>query len=311
MNAVDTREARRQLKLMGSDFEFVIIDDEPEIAIDEAVGEVRRIEELLTEFSSSSQTSLINENAGIRPVFVDEEVFRLIKRCKDISALTQGAFDITCGLLKQLYNFRGGSFRSPDEEVIRTTLGKTGSHRIQLSEPNRVFLTKQGMRIAFGAIGKGYAADRVKRKLLQRGITNGAINASGDLTVFGRRTDGSLWKVGVADPNNPSRLLFWIPLENASVATSGNYEQYFELNGIRYSHNIDPRTGIPVKGIKSVTIVSSSAELSDALATAVTIMGVEVGMHFIEQLPGTHCIIINDQNKVFTSRNLRVEANNA
>ncbi len=93
------------------------------------------------------------------------------------------------------------------------------------------------------------------------------------------------------------------------MATSGNYEQYFERDGIRYSHNIDPRTGIPVKGIKSVTIVSASAELSDALATAVTIMGVDVGLHFIEQLPGTHCLIITDQNKVFTSRHLRIEAN--
>jgi thiamine biosynthesis lipoprotein len=166
------------------------------------------------------------------------------------------------------------------------------------------------MHIAFGAIGKGYAADMVKRKLIQRGVTNGVINASGDLTTFGRRADGSLWKVGIADPNDPTRLLFWIPLENASVATSGNYEQFFELNGIRYSHNIDPRTGMPVRGIKSVTIVSSSAELSDALATAVTIMGVDVGLHFIEQLPGTHCIIINDQNKIFMSRNLRVEPTN-
>jgi thiamine biosynthesis lipoprotein len=310
MNAVDSREARRQLKLMGSDFEFVIIDGEPELAIDEAVGEVQRIEELLTEFSPTSQTSLINENAGIRPVFVDDEVFRLIKRCKDISELTQGAFDITCGLLKRLYNFKGGSFRPPEESALRAALGKTGSRKIQLTEPNRVFLTRQGMHIAFGAIGKGYAADMVKRKLIQRGVTNGVINASGDLTTFGRRADGSLWKVGIADPNDPTRLLFWIPLENASVATSGNYEQFFELNGIRYSHNIDPRTGMPVRGIKSVTIVSSSAELSDALATAVTIMGVDVGLHFIEQLPGTHCIIINDQNKIFTSRNLRVEPSN-
>jgi thiamine biosynthesis lipoprotein len=223
--------------------------------------------------------------------------------------LTQGAFDITCGVLKRLYNFKREAFKIPDVTAINTALGKTGSDKIKLKEPNRVFLNTPGMRIAFGAIGKGYAADMVKRKLIESGISSGVINASGDLTAFGHRSDGTLWKVGIADPDHPSKVLFWLPVENASVATSGNYEQYFEVNGTRYSHNIDPRSGMPVTGIKSVTIVSTSAELSDALATAVTVMGVDVGLHLIEQLPGTHCLIINDQNKIFTSRRLRIEPN--
>jgi FAD:protein FMN transferase len=309
MNSVMSRETRRHARLMGSDFEFVIVDEEPDTALNAAIDEVKRIESLLTEFSGTSQTSLINQNAGIQPVLVDEEVYRLIKRCKELSGLTQGAFDITCGLLKQLYNFKGEIFKLPDATSIHTVLGKTGSDKIQLKEPNRVFLNTPGMHIAFGAIGKGYAADMVKRKLIENGITNGVINASGDLTAFGRRTDGSLWKVGIADPEDPSRVLFWLPVNNASVATSGNYEQYFEFGGVRYSHNIDPRTGRPVKGIRSVTIVSSSAELSDALATAVTVMGVDVGLHLIDQLPGMYCIIITDQNKIFTSRNLKIEPN--
>ena len=309
MNTVASRETRRQVRLMGSDFEFVIVDEDPDTGLDAAISEVKRIESLLTEFSDTSQTSLINQNAGIQPVFVDEEVFRLIKRCKELSALTQGAFDITCGVLKRLYNFKGQIFKLPDATSIHTLLSKAGSDKIQLKEPNQVFLDQPGMHIAFGAIGKGYAADLVKLKLIESGITRGVINASGDLTAFGRRTDGSLWKVGIADPDDPSRVLFWLPVDNASVATSGNYEQYFEVGGIRYSHNIDPRTGLPVKGIKSVTIVSSSAELSDALATAVTVMGVDVGLHLIEQLPGTHCLIITDQNKIFTSRHLRIEPN--
>lgn len=309
MNTVASRETRRQVRLMGSDFEFVIVDEEPVTALYAAIDEVKRIELLLTEFSGTSQTSLINQNAGIQPVFVDEEVYRLIKRCKELSTLTQGAFDITCGVLKRLYNFKREIFKLPDASLIHSVLGKTGSDKIQLKGPNRVFLDKPGMHIAFGAIGKGYAADMVKRKLIESGIKSGVINASGDLTAFGRRRDGSWWKVGIADPDNPSRVLFWLPVDNASVATSGNYEQYFEVGGVRYSHNIDPRTGLPVKGIKSVTIVSSSAELSDALATAVTVMGVDVGLHLIEQLPGAHCLIITDQNKIFTSRHLRIESN--
>jgi len=307
MNTISSRETRRHARLMGSDFEFVIVDEESEIALNKAIDEVKRIESLLTEFSETSQTALINQHAGIQPVFVDEEVYRLIKRSKELSALTQGAFDITCGPLKRLYNFKGDTFQLPDTARINNVLGKIGSDKIQLKEPNRVFLDKPGMHIAFGAIGKGYAADMVKRKLIEGGVTRGVINASGDLTAFGRRLDGSMWKVGIANPDDPAKVLFWLSVENASVATSGNYEQYFEVDGIRYSHNIDPRTGLPVKGIKSVTILSPSAELSDALATAVTIMGVDVGLHFIEQLPGTHCLIITDKNKIFTSRHLRIE----
>jgi len=309
MNTVVSSEARRNVSLMGSDFQFVIVDDEREEILDEAIAEVKRIECLLTEFSETSQTSLINKNAGISPVFVDEEVYRLIKRCKELSILTQGAFDITSGVLKRLYNFKGENFKLPEANAIAAALKKVGAEKIKLKEPNRAYLSEVGMHIGFGAIGKGYAADMVKRKLVEHGVKGGVINASGDLTAFGRRADGSLWKVGIADPNDTSRVLAWLHVDNASVATSGNYEQYFERDGIRYSHNIDPRIGKPVKGIKSVTIVSSSAELSDALATAVTIMGVEVGLHFIEQLPNTHCLIITDEDRIFTSRHLRFEKN--
>jgi FAD:protein FMN transferase len=309
MNATTSCETRRQARLMGSDFEFVLVDDEQNAHLDEAIVEVKRIESLLTEFSETSQTSLINRQAGISPVFVDEEVYRLIKRCKELSILTQGAFDITCGVLKRLYNFKGENFKLPAATSISAALQKVGSEKIKLKGPNRVFLTDAGMLIGFGAIGKGYAADIVKRKLVARGVRGGVINASGDLTTFGRRADGSLWKVGIADPDDPSRILMWLSVENASVATSGNYIQFFDVDGIRHSHNIDPRTGRPVKGIKSVTVVSSSAELSDALATAVTVMGVEVGLHFIEQLPGTHCLIVTDENRIFTSSHLRFEKN--
>jgi thiamine biosynthesis lipoprotein len=145
------------------------------------------------------------------------------------------------------------------------------------------------------------------RKVFQRkGIKSAVINASGDLTAFGRRADGSPWKIGLADPDDPKRIMAWLPVENSSVATSGDYEQYFEKDGIRYSHTIDPKSGLPCTGIKSVTIVSASAEFSDALATAVTIMGVDVGMHFIDQLPGVHGLIISDQNKIFTTKHFKL-----
>jgi thiamine biosynthesis lipoprotein len=300
-------ECKKQVRLMGSSFEFIIVEKEEAgyELIEIAIAEVKRIENLLTEFSTSSQTSQINQSAGIKSVIVDEEVYAIIKRSNELSKLTQGAFDISAVALRKLYNFKGQDFSFPDESQIRNALNVVGYNKIDLSKPNEVYLTKSGMHIAFGAIGKGYAADRVKKILKEKGVEHAVINASGDLTAWGSRLDGTPWKVGIADPNNPSNMIVWLPIQNSSVATSGDYEQYFERNGIRYSHTIDPKTGHPVQGIKSVTIFGPSAELCDALATAVTIMGVTVGLHFLEQLPNTHGIIVNDRNKIFTSRYLK------
>ncbi len=301
-------ECKKQVRLMGSSFEFIIIE-KPEIGyalIEIAIEEVKRIENLLTEFSTTSQTALINLSAGIKSVQVDEEVYAIVKRCHEISKLTQGAFDITAVAFRRLYHFKGQQFLWPDEIQIRKVLEVVGYSKIDLSKPNEVFLTKSGMHIAFGAIGKGYAADCVKKILKEKGVEHAVINASGDLTAWGKRLDGSPWKIGIANPDKPSAMIAWLPIHNSSVATSGDYEQYFERNGIRYSHTIDPKTGHPVKGIKSVTLFGPSAELCDALATAVTIMGVTVGLHFLEQWPHVHGIIINDENKIFTSRYLKL-----
>jgi len=308
MNIALQQEFRRQAKLMGSAFEFIILaDDEAgEELLDEAVNEVKRIERLLTEFSEFSQTSLINRCAGIRAVEVDMEVYDLIKRSKEISAITQGAFDITSGLLKKMYNFKGRQFKLPDEAQLKEALACVGYKHINLFAGHRVYLDQPNMHIGFGAIGKGYAADKVKELLLKKGVTNGVISASGDLTAWGTRADGKPWKVGIANPDDRDKAIAWIPIDHASVATSGDYEQYFEIDGVCYSHSINPKTGKPVKGIKSVTVVSPRAELSDALATAVTIMGPEVGIHFIEQLPRVHCLMVTDRNKIFTSKQLKV-----
>jgi len=301
------REFRRNARLMGSAFEFILIaDDNGEGLLDDCVKEVKRIENLLTEFSETSQTALLNKAAGKSPVTVDDEVYQLIKRSKDISKLTQDAFDITAVVLRRLYNFKGKDFEFPTDKLIRNALKKVGSNKVDLLPDNQVYLKEEGMHVAFGAIGKGYAADKVKDMLINKGVESAVINASGDLTAWGKRKDGTPWKVAIADPNDTSKMLVWIPIENASVATSGDYEQFFVRGGVRYSHTIDPKTGRPTTGIKSVTLVSPSAELSDALATAVFIMGPEVGLHFVEQLPHTHALIVNDQNKVFTSKNLNI-----
>ena len=303
------KEHRLQTRLMGSDFEFIVVTPSPADGglLDACVAEVKRLETLLTEFSETSVTTQINRAAGKQSITIPEEVYHLIYRSKALSALTQGAFDITAGVLKKLYNFKGGDFIWPDANTLQHKLSCSGYDKINLIPPNQIRLEKEGMHIAFGAIGKGYAADCVKAMLLKLGVTSGVINASGDLTAWGKRPDGSPWRIGIADPDHPSRTLLWLPIDGASVATSGDYEQYVIRNGIRYSHTVDPKTGLPVRGIKSVSIVSASAELSDALATAVFVMGIDVGLHFLEQLPHVHGLIVNDQNKIFTSRHLKIQ----
>jgi len=300
-----------QLRLMGSDFELIVVEQDAATSqqrLHEGVAEIQRIEQLLTEFNGTSQTALLNRQAGVQPLQVDEEVYALIARCIRLSTLTQGAFDITAGALKALYNFKGSSFQLPDAATLAATLQAVGSRHIQLQPERAVYLSRKGMRIGFGAVGKGYAADRVKALWMAKGVKSGVINASGDLTAWGTQPDGSPWKIGIADPDNPSKIMLWLPVNNAAVATSGNYEQYFEQNGIRYSHNIDPVSGKPVPFIKSVTVVSPSAELSDALATAVTVMGREAGMYLVDQLPNVHCLLIDAENQVFQSRHINIHA---
>jgi thiamine biosynthesis lipoprotein len=295
--------------LMGSAFSFVVTADNEtrgRALLNDCIGEVRRIEAKLTEFNETSETSLINAHAGTKAVTVSAETYQLIQRCWNISALTGGAFDISAGGLRKLYQFRNGPGSLPGKAAVRAALETCGFKKIRLESGNRVFLNTRGMRIGFGAIGKGYAADSVKKLMLEKGVKCGFINASGDLTAWGTRADGTAWKTGIAHPDDPARIILWLSLNDLCIATSGNYEQYFEVEGKRYSHNIDPKTGYPTTGIKSVSVLSPAAELSDALATAVSVMGVKAGLHLINRLPRTHCIIIDDNNKIFSSEKTNI-----
>ncbi|MEJ7625631.1 MAG: FAD:protein FMN transferase [Ferruginibacter sp.] len=307
LNLCDTelKEYTIITKLMGSVFELRVAHEsekEGQNLLNDGIAEIKRIEDLLSEFRSGTITSLLNKNAGEQSVRCDEECYALLERCLHLSALTRGAFDITVGPLKKLYNFKNERFDFPGKTLIRETLNKVGYKKIKIIAENKeVLLTEKNMHISFAAIGKGYAADQVKKLWLKKGVTSGVINASGDLTTIGNRVNGKPWKIGIADPENKDQVICYIPIGNASVATSGNYEQYFLQNGVKYSHNIDPITGLPVKGIKSVSVISPRAELSDALATAVYIMGKDAGLHFINQLPDTHCILIDENNNCFYS----------
>jgi len=306
-------KSRILTKLMGCDFELIVVAPNKKAAASllwEGVAEITRIERLLTTFSPDSQTSLINRHAAKEPIPVDTELYGLIQRSLHLSAITQGAFDISAGALSRLFRFKERVPRLPEKDQLTAALGCTGYRHIRLLPGNRIRLALPGMRISFNAIGKGYAADRVRSLWQAKGVTSGVINASGDLTAWGQQPDGRPWKIGIADPDNPAKPLFCLGVAQTSVATSGNYEQYFEIDGTRYSHNIDPRSGMPVSHTKSVTIISPSAELSDALATAVTVMGHGSGLHLIDQLPETHAIVIDASHRVFTSKNIKLHEQN-
>jgi FAD:protein FMN transferase len=298
----------RTARLMGNIFEIKTFNagrSRAEKCIDTAIGEIKRIEALLTTFDPNSQTNQINSNAGMHPVRVDREVFDLIERSLRISELTQGAFDISYGSIdKRFWNFDLSMKSLPDKTTAKRTVRLINYNNIVLDRNDlTVFLKEKGMRIGFGGIGKGYAAEKAKQLLVTMGIESGIVNASGDLTAWGYQADGKPWTIGIADPDTKNPFSF-LNITDMSVATSGNYEKYVTINGRRYSHTIDPRTGFPVTGIKSVTIISPYAELSDAMATPVMVMGTKVGLDLINQMKSIACIIVDDANNIYHSKNI-------
>ena len=302
---------KRTLKLMGSRFDITVVAQDSAQAkeyIDLAVDEISRIERLISSWDPHSQTSDINRMAGIEAVQVDAELYGLIERALSISKLTDGAFDISYASIDRIWKFDGSMQSTPSETEIKASIDKVGYQNIILDkEKGTVFLAKEGMKIGFGAIGKGYAADKAKALLISKGVASGIINASGDMNTWGKQPNGEEWKVAITNPMNKNKVFALLPIFNAAVVTSGNYEKYVEFNGIRYTHIIDPRTGYPATGIISVTVFAPKAELADALATSVFVMGIEAGLDRINQLPQIECIIIDNKGNITKSKNIQID----
>jgi thiamine biosynthesis lipoprotein len=298
---------KQKTYLMGSDFEITVVaktQQEADKQIGMAIAEISRIEALISSWKPTSQTSNINKNAGIAAVQVSDELFSLIQRALQISNLTDGAFDISYASMDRLWKYDGSMTQMPSKEAIRKSVAKVGYENI-ITDPqsNTVFLKNKGMKIGFGAIGKGYAADKAKKLLISNGVSGGIINASGDINSWGSKPSGSSWQVAITNPLNKNKAFAMLPIKDA-VVTSGNYEKYVTFNSRRYSHIIDPRTGYPSQGIISVTVFAPKAELADALATSVFVMGVQTGIDRINQLKAIECVIITETGSIITSNNL-------
>jgi len=297
---------------MGNRFELSAVADDELWAnekIDAGIAEIQRIEKLLTTFSDDSETNRVNLNAGIKPVEVSRETFNLIQRSLKISALTQGAFDISYGSIdKRLWNFDQQMTQLPAKETAKKMVRLINYKNIELDDDKcTVYLLEKGMRIGFGGIGKGYAAERAKQVMKLHGVESGVVNASGDLTTWGMRPDGKQWTIAIANPNAADEAFSYMNISDMAAATSGNYEKFVVIDGKKYSHTIDPHTGLPIRGIKSVTIITTNAELADAMATPVTIMGINAGLDMINQMKNIEAIIIDDDDKLYTSKNIDIK----
>lgn len=301
---------KRTTLLMGGRFDITIVakdSAEAEMNIDTVICEITRIENLISDWKPASQISQVNENAGIRPVRVDHEVFELTKRALELSRLTNGAFDISFAAMDWIWKFDGSMTEMPAPEAIKKSVEKVGYQNIILDEErSTIFLKNKGMKIGFGALGEGYAADQCRAMMMARGINAGIVNGSGDMSTWGKQPDGKDWMIGINDPIHRDKIFAVIPLRQGAVVTSGNYEKFVTFNGKRYSHIINPATGYPATGLSSVTVFGPSAEKANGFSTSLMVMGQKGGLELINRFPEFRCMMITDNGKVFTSKNFDI-----
>ena len=292
---------KRQLTLMGSVFEITLVASDSSAAqqnIDQVVAEIERIENLISEWRPATQISEVNRNAGIRPVKVDPEVFDLTARAIHYSELSGGAFDITVAGLDRIWVFDGSMDEMPSPESVAKSVEHVGYEYIRLNAVDTtIYLEKEGMKIGFGSIGKGYAADRGREIMLEKGIAGGIVNASGDISAWGTQPDGQPWVMGIRNPFKSHKVVKKLKMETASVTTSGSYEKYAEIGGHRFSHIINPQSGYPASGLVSATVYGASAEFANALSTSLMVLGWKEGIKWMKQFPEYGYVLISDDGK--------------
>lgn len=302
---------KRKLYMLGSPFEMTVVAKDTiqgNIFIDMAVVEVKRIENLISDWIPTTQISQVSKNSGIQPVKVDKEVYDLVERAIKVSQLTSGAFDISYASMDKIWKFDGSMKAMPTPEAIKQSVARIGYQKIVLdAKAQTIYLKEKGMKLGLGGIGQGYIADKIKDLLLSKGCASGIVNVSGDINAWGYQTTGKPWTVAIVNPMNKNKVFATFPLENSSVETSGSYEKFVVFDGKRYSHIIDPRTGYPAQGVVSVSVFAKQTEIADALATGIFVLGVDVGLNLVNQLKGIGCIIVDDKGEIHTSKNIDIK----
>ncbi|MDV3559124.1 thiamine biosynthesis protein ApbE [Elizabethkingia anophelis] len=292
----------RLITLMGSRFQITLVDKDSisaERNIDKAVAEITRIENLISEWRPETQISQVNQNAGIKPIKVDREVFDLTKKGLYFSKLTDGAFDISIVAMDKIWKFDDSMDELPSEQAIKESVRNVDYRNIILDSTNStIFLRNPGMKIGFGSIGKGYAADKTRDLMKSMGVKAGIIDASGDISTWGTQPDGKPWAIGINNPFNDHKMAAILYFKENSVTTSGSYEKYAEIHGKRYSHIMNPKTGYPSTGLTSVTITGPNATMANGFSTSVMVLGEKEGLKLLKQFPEYHYLLITDKGKI-------------
>jgi thiamine biosynthesis lipoprotein len=286
----------------------IFTDDQREAqrAADKMFTVMADLEKKFNRHLEGSEVAAINSRAGQVPVDVSAATFALIERALNYSQLTSSAFDITVAPLLDLWGFADEEQHIPAAEELEQALAFVDCTEVVLDrQAQTVFLPRPGMALDLGGIAKGYIVDQGAEVLQEAGIKSALIDAGGDIRVIGFKADQTPWRIGIKHPRQNSRLAAVLPLVDSSVATSGDYERFFEGDGVRYHHLLNPQTGRPARGLSSVTIVASEAADADALSTAIFILGAEEGRDLLESLEGVEGILITDTEEIYISSGLK------
>jgi thiamine biosynthesis lipoprotein len=295
----------RRGTVMGTSMLLEALGPDPallEVALAAAEAELRRVEDLMTDWRASPLMEL-NASAGRGAVAVPAELAQMIDQALRIAEASGGAFDPTWLSVGQLWDWRAEPPVVPDEQEIAAALRHVGHRLVQVDLAASTVSLPAGTLLGLGGIAKGYGVDRAMAVLREHGVEHGAVEAGGDLKLLGRK-HGALWQIAVRHPRRPGSVLAVLPVSNTCVLTSGDYERFFELDGVRYHHILDPRTGRPATGCISATVIGPEASLADGIATALCVLGPERGLAWIETLDGVEALVVGLDGEVHRSSGL-------
>lgn len=270
--------------------------------IERVMQEMHRIDALMSTYKPTSQVSIVNSEAAQHPVRVDADLFGLLETSLEYSRLTEGAFDITYASVGYLYDFRRG-IKPTDAQIAKALPAVDYRHVILDPKAQTVRFSQAGVRIDLGGIAKGWAVDQGIAFLRAAGVERAMVNAGGDTRIIGDRF-GKPWMVGIRDPREEGKVIVRIPLEDAALSTSGDYERFFEENGVRYHHIIEPTSGRPARAVRSVTVIGPTATRTDGLSKTIFVLGIEKGMQVLDKLGDVDAIAIDEKGEVYYSRGL-------
>jgi thiamine biosynthesis lipoprotein len=290
--------------LLGTSCKITIYDYPSEQAFLQSFERIEDIENKMSIRIPSSEVSLINKNAGIKPVIVSDDTFKVIKEAIEVASLSNGAFDPTVGPLVSAWNIGSSDARVPAQEEIDSLLPLIGYHMITLNEKDKsVYLEKEGMMLDLGGIAKGYAADEVAMILSDNNIEKAIINLGGNVLTIGTRVDETKWRIGVQNPElERGGYVMIVNLEDLALVTSGPYERFLKIDGVTYHHILDTNTGYPVvTNLTSASIIARESFISDALSTAIYSLGLEKGLALINSIENVEALFIDNNNNIYVS----------